>query len=46
MKIIVADWNNTVPAIDFMKALQLMPNVAVKISSIPLSHHAIFPILG
>ncbi|ACY84133.1 phospholipase D-like domain-containing protein [Edwardsiella piscicida] len=35
VKIIVADWNNTVPAIDFMKALQLMPNVAVKISSIP-----------
>ncbi|WFN95896.1 phospholipase D-like domain-containing protein [Edwardsiella ictaluri] len=35
VKIIVADWNNTAPAIDFMKALQLIPNLEVKISSIP-----------
>ncbi|ATI65079.1 phospholipase D-like domain-containing protein [Edwardsiella tarda] len=35
VKIIVADWNNSQPANDFMKTLQLLPNVEVKISTIP-----------
>jgi len=35
VKMIVADWSNKKPAIDFIKSLSLVPNIEIKISSIP-----------
>lgn len=35
IKMIVANWNNKKPAIDFIKSLSLVPNIEIKISNIP-----------
>ncbi|HPZ10251.1 MAG TPA: phospholipase D-like domain-containing protein [Candidatus Eremiobacteraeota bacterium] len=35
VKMIVANWSTKKPAIDFLKSLSLVPNIEIKISSIP-----------
>ncbi len=35
VKMIVANWSNKKPAIDFIKSLSLVPNIEIKISNIP-----------
>jgi phosphatidylserine/phosphatidylglycerophosphate/cardiolipin synthase-like enzyme len=35
VNIIVADWNTQKPAIDHLKSLQVLPNIDIKISTIP-----------
>lgn len=35
IKLIVSDWNKTEPGVDYLKSLQVLPNIEVKFSTIP-----------
>jgi phosphatidylserine/phosphatidylglycerophosphate/cardiolipin synthase-like enzyme len=43
VKLLVSDWNKREPGIDYLKSLQVLPNVEVKLSTIPQHSEGFIP---